>query len=413
MTNIPSFRKDLVRFRGQTSSHQYNESMENIFYDIVQIFNILNEQEKMIEDSREIFKIESHFQNIRNLRLLNELEKLKEMYEEKINGKKEKKIFIPVSKMEKDMTVETEKRAEIDVYHGVLTLPIVGKETSKVYLYDEIYNEIVYSDKLDIKIDIDSKATYIEQNDPKNMCNGDNTKYWKAKCIYTSAQKEHIPNEVDATITIHLPENILTNRQANAIYIHPFPHNSLTIKKVEYRLEGGWRLIPGWKVNKETNEPEPIKECGNIKLVFPPMNIGEIRLTISQPTPIEENSNTVFYLGMQEVGVVLTDYQSDIGYFQVPIRLRKEGDNSQKIISKIIPHFKNEDTLSDNSETKSKIFQCSVYTVEPDETLAYTKDSFPILINRDRIVLKCQILMDKENQCSPALEWIKVIYEDR
>ena len=413
MGMIPSFSKRLVRFRGPTSSHEQNTIMDEIFYDMVNLFNITAEHERQIEDAKEVYRIESYFQSMRNHRLMMELESLKAYYQERIAGSSAHRIMIPVHRIEKNMAVKVEERAHIDEYHGVITLPIVGNEVSKVYLYDEVYQEVIQSDKLDIKIDIDSNATYIYQNEPENMCNGDNAKYWKAKCVYTAAQAEEIPDKVTATITMHLPENIISNRQVNAITIHPFPHNTLTIEKVEYRLEGGWRLLPGWKVNRETNKPEPLHEAGNIKLVFPSMAVGEVRVTLTQPHPVVENNNTVFYLGMQEIGVVFTDYQSEIGHFEVPLRLRQEGDTRPKIITRVIPHFMNEDILSDKSEEKRELFSYTIYTVEPDETLAYTKETLPILVNRDRIVIKGQIRADKENKCSPTLQWLEVIYEDR
>lgn len=413
MSSIPSFSKQTVRFRGPTRSHDYNEAMEDIFYDIMNAFNEIQEHERQIDDAKEVYRIESHFQNIRNNRLMQELESLKKQYNELISGSDEHRVLLPVSSFEKNMEVKAEERANIDFYHTVTTLPIVGNEISKVYIYDEVYGEVIQSDKLDIKIDIDSNATHINQNEAKNMTNGDNASYWKAQCVYTPAQAEQVPDEVEATITVHLPENIISNREANAIFIHPFPHNTLTLKKVEYRLEGGWRLLPGWEINKDRNEPEPIRECGNIKLVFPSMAIGEIRLTVSQPYPVQEDNNTVFYLGMQEVGVVLTDYQSNVGHFVVPLRLREEGDTRPRVIKKVIPHFMNDEILSDKTEEKREIFSYSVYTVEPDETLTYTKETLPILVNRDRIVIKGQIRQDRENKCSPALQWLEVVYEDR
>ena len=77
MSKIPSMKKDLVRFRSQTSSDSYNELQENIFYDMTELFNMANQLDQELETANNTLVLSNRFQQLRILSLENQVAQLR------------------------------------------------------------------------------------------------------------------------------------------------------------------------------------------------------------------------------------------------------------------------------------------------------------------------------------------------
>lgn len=406
MSNIPSFRARTVRFRTKTSSADQNEMVEDILYDLNNVFNLVNEQEALLNDVKETLDVEKKYQNIRIEQLLVELEETKELYRnlQAGLGRYAKKTY--VDSFVTDPDASDLEKAEIETYYGIATLPVVGKKTSKVFLYDDVTQEVVLPDSLRVLVEPLPDGTTVQDNNVFNAFNGDNHSIWRRKYVYPVNDPT---TEVTTVITITLPDNIISNRDINTILISAFPLSTVDINKIEYRLNGGWKLIPAWKKDSAGN-PITVADSGNLKLCFESLSMSQVRITLTQRNFIIQGHKKIFYVGAQEIGILHSDYQSSVGRFMVPIKLK--GQLESKLIAKVIPHFKNADSLSDKSEEKRSVFNYTIYGVDNAGELEYTRDTLPIVVQNEDIVIKASINMDSQTGATPALESIEVVYED-
>lgn len=406
MSNIPSFGAKTVKFRTHAESHDQNVMTEDILYDLNNLFNLVNEQEALLGDVKETLDVEKKYQNMRIEQLLVELEQTKQLYRDlqKGIGRYSKKAY--VNEFLTDIDATDIEKAEIETFYGIATLPVVGKKTSKVFLYDEVTQDTVLPESLRVLAEPLPDGVNLVDNNVFNALNGDKHSIWRRKYIYPVNSPV---TEVKCVVTITLPDNIISNRDINTIVISAFPLSTVDINKIEYRLNGGWKLIPSWEKDSAGN-PITLKDSGNVKLCFESLSMSQVRITLTQRNFVIQGHKKVFYVGAQEIGILHSNYQSSVGKFVVPMKL--EGEKQSKLISKVIPHFKNTDSISDKSEEKRSVFNYTIYGVDNDGELEYTRDTLPIVVQNDSIVIKASINRDSQTGATPALESIEVVYED-
>lgn len=408
MASIPNSNYQRVGFRSPTSSSEHNQRSEDVFHDIIGLYDMANQLESRLNTSNQAFELAGRFQHIHTQKLEHRIQQLEEELAKVRSGESVKMAYLFVEHMTQDLTAPQHERAYIDTSHEVLHLPITGKSISKVYIYDEVAKEIRVPQALKVDVLPKTKNGWrIEENSPVNAFNGDNHSYWHRKVILPL---EDVPSgDVKAEMVVTLPDTIISNRDVNTIYIKTFPVHSLQIDKVEYRLEGDWTLVPGWEVD-ENNEPVPKMYAGNIKLCFPNVAMGQVRVTMTQHSWFEEDYKKVYHFGLQEVGIFYTDYQSETGRFDVPIIL--QGGTGANLIRSLKPVFRNESALSDKSDEKSSVFSYNIYTVDEYGQTHYTKDTFPIMVTSDQLIVRAAIHMDPYNKVTPVLERIELTYEN-
>jgi hypothetical protein len=404
MANAPSMRKRLVPFRGGTSSTDQNKTTEEIFYDLTHLFNLINEQSALLDEATEIARLQNTFQQLRVAQLEQQIINLQAQLNQQGNAYTK---IIHVPEMLVDTDADPLQQATLDNFYNSVTLPVTGNVISKVYLKDDVTGEIIQPSTL--KVDVSPSAngtTIIDKSDAKKAFDGNNDSYWHR--VYIHDQQDPIQSEY-AEIVVTLPDNIISNREINQITINPFPLNTLRIEAIEYNLNGSWTLLPGFPVDDKGN-PIPYENAGFLQFCFPSIPISQIRVKVTQPNYVVENGQKVFHIGMQEIGVFQVGYLSTIGKFKIPTEI--PGKSNNHMITSIIPHFKNETALTDKSADKRNIFSYAVYTYDENHNLVYTKDSLPIAVSGNDIVIKAQIMADPYTQATPALEYIEVTYQD-
>lgn len=406
MANIPTLRVRSANFRSKTSSDDQNAMTEETLFDLNNLFNLVNEQEERLADVKEVLSVENKYQSIRIGHLLQELADVRALNQQiqQANGKYSANVY--VDKMFVEATVAAQEKANIDTYHSILTLPISDKVQSKVHLYDDIAKEVVIPSTLGVDITPAADDVNIFDNDSMYAFNGENADIWRRKYTFTT---DSTVDKVETVVTITLPDNIISNRDINTISIHPFPLSTVDIDKIEYRMDGGWNVIPGWPKDSMDN-PVPIQDAGNLKFCFESLPMAEVRITFTQRNFIVENNQKVFYVGAQEIGIAYTDYKSSVGRFTAPLSL--PGKLDARLITGVKPKFVNEEALSDKSEEKRGLFNYSIYMVGSNGVIQYTRDTLPIMITSDNIIIRANINADPRTGATPALESIEVEYED-
>lgn len=404
-SNVPSLQVRPASFRSATNSANQNKMEEELLYDLNNLFNLVNQQEAELNNAKQVLGTENQYQTIRIANLEKELQEIQNLYNQLQAGTGRYKKQAYVDSFSEDTYANEQEKAEVDTYHSLLTLPIKGKVQSKIYLYDEIADEIVLPKSLKAVIEPAADGMNIIDNDITNAFRNSN-EIWARRYVYGL---EDAVDSVTTEITITLPDNIISNRDINTLTFHPFPLSTVNIDKIEYRMEGGWNLIPGFPQD-DVGAPVPIKDAKNMKFSFEALAMAEVRITLTQENFIVENHKKVFYVGASEIGVSYTDYQSSIGRFICTMTL--DGQATSKLIKNVIPHFKNGEALSDKTTEKRSIFNYAIYTLDANGVMQYTRDTLPVMVGDDVIVIKANINADPKTGAAPTLESIEVQYED-
>lgn len=395
MSKAPFYSPNLSRFRDRAESGKYNKFQQEVFYDLIELFNIANEQEDKIANLERFFEVASHYSQEHIDIMKRELLALKEdLYAVQNPGKTYIKTLFP-SDAREDRLSDKSERAFIDVQHDVITLPYSTFSSSKLYLYDKLNDEYILPNTIKYTIEPAADNVTIKENDFLNALTPENHKLWHREYRYFSGLKEY----VEATITIELPDNIISNRDVNTIYIHPFPLNTIDIVNLEYQLDGGWNKVPGF---------HPVNEADNTKFCFSPMEISKIRVTLRQRHFIEKGGHQVFHIGLKAIDVLHNDYQTGVARFELPVSFNPAFTNKQ--IVDIVPHYQNEEVLSVHQK-ETKLLTFKVFELDENGKERYISDTFPIQIKSNNILLKGVLSFDRNTRTTPALTSVEVFYK--
>ncbi|WP_422661713.1 hypothetical protein ACK8P5_26690 (plasmid) [Paenibacillus sp. EC2-1] len=394
MSKAPTYQSHQIRFRDATDSHKQNEQTNDVFYDLIELFNLGNSLQAESNKIREFFEVGSHFsqQHVNQMEI--ELDRLRDRVKELQSSGREYTRTIQPSEMQADNDVPEHERALIDKVHNLVTLRPSAKSNSKLYLYDEVNNEYIVPSTLSYDISPAADGVTIVENDFSDALTPDEFKFWHRKYNYNVNQQE-----ATCQIVLKLPDNIISSRDINMIYVHPFPLNTMDIMNVEYQLNGGWRQLPGFK---------PIERAGDVKFCFSPTGMSEIRLTLRQTMFIQKGGRNVFHMGLRDIGVFYDDFQSTIGRFDADVDLNERF--LKKEILSIKPIFQNDGSLSLH---QSDIRQVSFKVYEVDDTgkTIYKADRFPIQVDHNKIRLKCIIQYDRNTKATPALTGVELTFK--
>lgn len=391
----PFYSPHISRFRDATDSSKQNDHLQQVFYDLTELFNVANMHEEEIEKLRKFFEISSHYSQEHMDAMKRELIALKEeLYAAQHPGETYIRTLY-ASDAQTDKLSEEYERAMIDTQHDIITLPYSSYSSSKLYIYDEMNDEYILPNTIKPTIIPAADGSIIRENDFKDALTPDEFKVWHREYRYFAGLKDH----VEAQIIVPLPDNIISNRDVNTIYIHPFPMNSMDIMNIEYQLDGGWRQLPGFK---------KIEDASNSKFCFSPIEMSVVRITLRQRHFIEKGGQQVFHMGIRELGIAHNDYQTGVGRFELPLEFNQAFTNKE--IVNITPHYANEESLSVHQK-ETRLLTFKVYEVDNNEKETYVSDTFPIQIKGKKVILKGVLSFDRNTRATPALSSVEIAYK--
>ncbi len=395
MSQGPSYQPKGVRFRGAADSGDFNDHSQQVFFDLTELFNRANKQKQDLLELRSFHEIGSHFAqqqlDVMNRELLSLREELAAVQDP---GKTYKKTLF-VTHMRTDDSVTEYERASIDVQHDTVTLPYANEHGSKLYLYDGVNNEYIIPNTLGFKVEPKADGSIIKENSFYNALTPDESTFWHRQYTYFSGMK----SEVECQVTLTLPDDIISSRDVNTVFIHPYPLRTIDIRNVEYRMDGAWKPVPGFK---------PTDDVGNFKLCFSPTSMKEVRITLRQRYFIQKGNKNIFHIGIREIGVAYHDYQSGIGRFEIPVEFNRAF--SKKEIVNIVPVYQNEESLS-TFQSNTRLLAFKVYEVDDNGKIRYLNDAFPIQVRQSRILIKCIMSLDKNTRATPMLKAVELLYK--
>lgn len=395
MSNAPFYNRSAVRFRDAAESEKYNDHTEQVFYDLTELFNMANEQEREIDRMKQFHEVGSHFAQEQMDQMKRELQALKEdIAAVQRPGVEYTKLLFP-SDARPDLSVDEYERALIDMQHDLISLPYSSFSSSKLYLYDELNAEYIVPNTLKYEVTPKADNLTIRENDFMDALTPDTFKFWHRQYTYFNGLKD----QVEASVVIKLPDSIISNRDVNTIYIHPFPLNTMDIVNVEYQLDGGWQTIPGFA---------PIENAGNVRFSFSPLEMSEIRITLRQRYFVTKGNQNIFHMGIREIGVSHHDYQVGVGRFEIPVEFNEAFTNKE--ITGIKPVYFNESTLSVHQKN-TRLLTFKIYEVDESGNLIYLNDTFPIQVKKKNILLKGVLSFDQNTRAAPTLSGVELSYK--
>lgn len=136
----------------------------------------------------------------------------------------------------------------------------------------------------------------VDAGQPEYAFNGNNNRRW--------VRRVEMPLESDATeimteLTVTIPEQ--SSSLANCFYILPFPEGELDIVNVysSADLSNSFVALPGF---------EEVSAAGPVKHFFPARQVQRLKIRFRQKNWVEEDGKRVFYVGAQEIGLLLADF---------------------------------------------------------------------------------------------------------
>ena len=395
--NIPSIQEIEFKTREISDSHKLNQMQEQVFNDILDLFNKANTLQKEMYEMNVAANIESTCYAKRLEETLTKLSLIEEQYDNLLLAPED---FRTITRYAIDATVDelSPFSAVIDSNTNDIIANIISS-VSKTRLYDDTYDETLIPPSLKIYVGPDSFNTdnehilTIEDSDISNALDGNISTVWFRR-IVTDTSVESIENEV----VIGLPEDIITSRMVNQIIISPYPSGYVDIMNVEYKTNGAWQTIPGLEYHTCYSEEEyedifgnkytrgVIKNAPNIKLNFKPIQTNQIRIKLRQRNYEydAQNNRRVWYLGIRDLDVNYNRYTKDHSEFDMVFDF-PETDKNIKIYDTEI--FCNNNIDSSVLENIYKEY----YYYDADGNTHKVSDSLPFILTGHKLMVRFTI----------------------
>ena len=395
--NIPSIQEIEFKTREISDSHKLNQMQEQVFNDILDLFNKANTLQKEMYEMNVAANIESTCYAKRLEETLTKLSLIEEQYDNLLLAPED---FRTITRYAIDATVDelSPFSAVIDSNTNDIIANIISS-VSKTRLYDDTYDETLIPPSLKIYVGPDSFNTNnehiltIEDSDISNALDGNISTVWFRR-IVTDTSVESIENEV----VIGLPEDIITSRMVNQIILSPYPSGYVDIMNVEYKTNGAWQTIPGLEYHTCYSEEEyedifgnkytrgVIKNAPNIKLNFKPIQTNQIRIKLRQRNYEydAQNNRRIWYLGIRDLDVNYNRYTKDHSEFDMVFDF-PETDKNIKIYDTEI--FCNNNIDSSVLENIYKEY----YYYDADGNTHKVSDSLPFILTGHKLMVRFTI----------------------
>ena len=146
---IPTLKKPVVRYRGKTSSEEYNQMTQDLYFDLTNLFTASNDNAERAEQVIRQLNIENMYLKTKVDELLARLGNIEDMLKQIQQGSNKYTQVKFVDSFEEDPDAETTKRAFIDRQHKIATLPINGAGISKTHIWNSFKDEAFIPDELE------------------------------------------------------------------------------------------------------------------------------------------------------------------------------------------------------------------------------------------------------------------------
>lgn len=396
-----------VRFRGPTSSSEYNESETLKYTDIVELYKQSNDNFLEIQNAYDTVLVENHFLNLFANTLQTQMAALESRIDSLERG--ESPFLFKDRKYAKDMTIvfpnslqtTNEVPGLIEAEYNFARISSINS-VPKTYLIDQSGAHIV-PDTLKVAINRtnDGKGI-VDTNNTNYMFDGEESTFWKYTVTYENpADIRPVGEEIDIEIT--LPINISNQKKINCISLATHPLIGVEVKNLQVFYNNQWTNIYDDSTINES-------ESGRHKWIFEDMFAEKIRFTLIQRTGLVQGGKTNFYMGIQELNISYEIFTKSPVYVLVPFEMEGMYD-----IESAEFEFLNREALS-----YSKFFDKDLYNNIYSFKIMY-EDSTGILhvLNENdwvsqsytKIWIQVTLNVDIHNGVAPCLYSVQLNYK--
>lgn len=328
--NIPSIEEIKYKARSISDSHQLNTIQEQVFNDILDLFNKANVLQKEFYELNLAANIESSCYSQRLQEANIKIAQLQEQYNNLLLDSDDFRIVTQyaMNAIVDDMNLFA---ANVDKETNDI-IANIASSTSKTRLYDETYDETLVPPSLKIYVGPDTFVAdgehilSIEDSDISNALDGNVNSTWLRKVV-TDTSVDFIENE----IVLGLPEDIITSRLVNQIIIYPYPSGYIDILDVQYKSNGAWETVSGFKnhVGYTTEEYEDIfgnklirgviADAPNLRFNFKSVQTNQVKIKFRQRhyTYDATNNRRIWYIGLRDINVNYNRYTKEHSEFDM------------------------------------------------------------------------------------------------
>lgn len=412
---MPTSNSGNAKFRGPTSSHEYNVNEDEKYRELIELYKSASTTAMEFKEAHQVVLLENvvlhDYAKMLEDRVANLEQQLDTLGNNAafMNGRFFKTSFV------QDMTTKYPRdfqdqqvsipRCQVNLQHRYVTTPQIH-QIPKTHITNDNGDYIVPSE-LKVKVGRSSKKGTVVENDVLNAFNGDNLSFWRRSVTYDSPVD--IPaNGEDVILEIELPTHLVNNLNVNTIALHPHPERGVQVQNVEVHYNNGWQQITGFKQNEITSikgdDHSPRR-----KWYLPSVPVQKIRITLVQKNPMNIGGKTVFTLGAQEIGVYLTMFEPSGGMILTPFEM--DGIYNIESVEHVflnrsaMSYPQNMDQMLDGN-----IFEYELYVEEADRTLRPLSNSDWTSQTARRIWVKTHMYPDPHNGVNPCLHALRLHY---
>lgn len=404
-----------AKFRGPTSSQDYNKNEDDKYLDLLELYRQSNTNLQRLTESHLIVLAENRAAN----NYINMLEKRLVEMEKKVaalGGSAPYKTTLTQTAFVQDMKIrypnisqenaDASMRCDVDLHHRYATIPLIS-QIPKTHVVNEKNGEVVVPNELGVKVGRSNAGGEVVDNNLYNCFNGDNESYWQRTVTYDLLS---CPDEEDVVIEVELPSHLVNNLYINTIQLHPHPERGVQVKNIEILYQNAWQQIAGFTQQDITavnsNEFTPRR-----KWFFPSVPVNKIRITLVQKFPLDINGKKVFVLGAQEIGVFLSLFETGGGTILTPIEM----DNSVAYDIESIEHvFLNRNAFSFDKNLdhlmEGNIVEYEILKEEIDGMLTPLRNNEWSGLFAKRLWIKTKLYSDPYNGVNPCLHAVRLHY---
>ena len=397
----PISEKREARFRGPTSSEDFNKWIDDNYYDLVQLFNATTINKDKIRDNKTLLLRENFFLQKKITQLESDLEAILETIAGIVDDPNTPRKLLSNSFSSMDNIISNS--CHIDTNYGIAHLPLLQPQISKAYLVNE--DQEVFVPK-SLKVELyESEAPFqgikeellpainrVETENIMKAFNGKRDEFWQ-RAVY----KDNTIDEIYSIIDIELPQNIINHTKINTLYLSPTPQYSFSLLEVLYYRAGEWRTLSTYP-GADIGEPQEIREMGNKSFIFIPQETVKLRLYLKQDNWISEAGSRVFTYGFKTVDIMFSRFQysqsSLVTHFKIP-------DESLTFNTvEYVEVVSAKGGIQDSSLVSTKIFldENLEYPAQADNLEMGTKD------------LYVEVTMKPKDGASPTISKVNMFY---
>lgn len=358
MTDSLYSQNEFSQFRGPSTSDKYNERIENLYKDLVYLYNKAGIND---EDVASFYRrlIRDHFSLMKAIEELEaRMTDLEDVNSHTITFNSSNKIDNEAVEGSSFELTESET-CTYDSMHGIITLPkIASASVSKLKFVDSVGNSVIPSSFEAIAVGVtgtaDIPSAGIQSSDIYNAVLAPVGSVWERNVIVDAPHAEGA--EID--LYVKVPTDLAVTTEANCVIVHPYPMMGCDIISVETTtnvnvsmndaldnylplnqralytnddLAVGWVPPGAWSGDTDIN-------AGPVAYYFDPLEVTGLKIRLRQSNYMIEGSKYVYSYGLSFLDLRFDKFQ-DTG--KVIIRFDSPNEATFNQVDNVTPYIYN------------------------------------------------------------------------